>query len=127
METKLTYADPDPHGVKILSQEIDCHLVIASLLYNRGIQTPGAARFFLNPTFEQLKDPFGLMDMDKAVERIHTACGADGLGKSRRSLHDVNPILGRSGFTRSHGKRHGRRGPVRHLDDWEVRGNAVVA
>ncbi len=78
METILTYSQTDPDGVKNdgvkkLSKEIDCHPVIASLLYARGIQTQEEASFFLNPTFEQLKSPFSLADMDKAVERIHTA------------------------------------------------------
>jgi single-stranded-DNA-specific exonuclease len=73
METKLTYAKPDPEAVEKLSQALGCHPVIAALLYCRGIQTPEAAHYFLNPTFKKLKDPFSLMDMDKAVERIHTA------------------------------------------------------
>ena len=73
METKLTYATPNPLGVEKLSNQIDCHPVIAALLYSRGIQTEETANFFLTPTFEQLKDPFSLVDMEKAVERIHTA------------------------------------------------------
>ncbi len=71
METKLTYAHPDPQGVEKLSHKIGCHRVIASLLYDRGIQTPEKAQFFLEPTFKELKDPFTLADMDRAVERIH--------------------------------------------------------
>ncbi|MCP3940771.1 MAG: single-stranded-DNA-specific exonuclease RecJ [Desulfobacteraceae bacterium] len=73
METKFTYAESDPEQVEKLSKEINCHPIVASLLYSRGIQTLEAANFFLDPTFEQLKNPFSLMDMNKAVKRIHTA------------------------------------------------------
>ena len=73
MEPTLRYVPPDPEIVKTLSKELDCLPVIAELLYGRGLETPDAARFFLNPDFKQLKDPFTLADMHKSVERIHTA------------------------------------------------------
>ena len=73
MKPLLTFAQPDPRGVERLSKALGCSPVLAGLLHDRGIQTPEEACFFLNPTFEQLKDPFTLADMDKAVERIHTA------------------------------------------------------
>ncbi len=73
METKLIYAQPDPQAVEQLATDLDCSPVMASLLCGRGIHTREAADFFLNPTFEHLSDPFGLADMDKAVERIYTA------------------------------------------------------
>ncbi len=73
MEPKLRYEQPDPQTVELLSRELGCLPVIAALLHDRGLKTPDAARFFLNPDFKQLKNPFTLADMKIAVERIYTA------------------------------------------------------
>lgn len=43
------------------------------ILYERGIQTPEALSAFLNPSLEQLHDPYLFHDMDKAVKRIRRA------------------------------------------------------
>ena len=45
----------------------------AQLLINRGIKTATEAKAYLFPTFDELHSPFELANMDKAVERIHTA------------------------------------------------------
>ncbi|CAM3171352.1 single-stranded-DNA-specific exonuclease RecJ [Lactococcus hircilactis] len=42
----------------------------SQILWQRGIQTKAALAGFLNPTLEQLYDPFLLHDMKKAVTRI---------------------------------------------------------
>jgi single-stranded-DNA-specific exonuclease len=63
----------DPEIVRLLAQALECHPVLAMLLAERGICDPDQARFFLNPDFSRLTDPFLLKDMDKAVARIHTA------------------------------------------------------
>ena len=47
--------------------------VIASLLLSRGMDTAEEAQRFLNPSMEQLHDPFLLSDMRKAVDILHTA------------------------------------------------------
>ena len=44
----------------------------ASLLYQRGVQTEEALQEFLEPSLDQLHDPYDLHDMDRAVERIRT-------------------------------------------------------
>lgn len=44
-----------------------------SLLYQRGVQTEEALQEFLEPSLDQLHDPYDLHDMDRAVERIRTA------------------------------------------------------
>lgn len=73
MNTQITYFEPDQESVKHLSTGLKCHPLLAALLLGRGIKTLEDARFFLNPNFENLVDPFTLKDMHKAVERIFTA------------------------------------------------------
>ena len=73
MDIRLTYAAPDPEKVAALSQQTGCHPVVAGLLVSRGLSTPETVGFFLDPTFEKLRNPFSLKDMDKAVDRIYTA------------------------------------------------------
>ncbi|MGT2910697.1 single-stranded-DNA-specific exonuclease RecJ [Streptococcus cameli] len=53
----------------------------AQLLYERGVQTKEDLETFLNPSLDQLHDPYLLHDMDKAVERI------------RRAIEDYEQIL----------------------------------
>jgi len=45
----------------------------AEILLSRKISTPEQARTFLNPEINQLLDPFGLKDMDKAISRLKSA------------------------------------------------------
>ena len=54
---------------------------VATLLYERGIQTKEDLEDFLEPKLENLHDPYLLHDMDKAVERI------------RRAIEDYEQIL----------------------------------
>lgn len=65
--------NPDPLTVQQLSQSISCSPLMATLLINRGIQTPGAANTFLNATLQHLRSPMDLKDMDVAVERVAAA------------------------------------------------------
>ncbi|MCK9344653.1 MAG: single-stranded-DNA-specific exonuclease RecJ [Candidatus Pacebacteria bacterium] len=47
------------------------------LLKKRGITTEAEAELFLNPSYERdVRDPFGILNMDKAVERILSAIEA---------------------------------------------------
>ncbi|MCF8091056.1 MAG: single-stranded-DNA-specific exonuclease RecJ [Desulfotignum sp.] len=71
--TQFAYATIDPDGTRLLSQELGCHPVTAGLIWSRGFTTVESARFFLNPDLGHLTDPFAMKDMQKAVERIHTA------------------------------------------------------
>ncbi|MFN2436368.1 MAG: single-stranded-DNA-specific exonuclease RecJ, partial [Desulfotignum sp.] len=73
MNTQFTYADIDPHKTRGLAQELGCHPVTAGLLWNRGFTSVASARFFLNPDFSRLTDPFAMKDMQAAVERIYRA------------------------------------------------------
>jgi single-stranded-DNA-specific exonuclease len=44
--------------------------IVARLLCLRGLGDPDAAMRFLNPSLDQLHDPFGLTDMGPAVDRL---------------------------------------------------------
>lgn len=52
-----------------------CPVELATLLVQRGIDTPAAANLFFRPSREQLHDPFLMKDMDLAVDRIERALG----------------------------------------------------
>ncbi|MDU7074595.1 MAG: single-stranded-DNA-specific exonuclease RecJ [Streptococcus peroris] len=46
---------------------------VASLLFQRGIKDESSLKKFLDPSLEDLHDPYLLHDMEKAVKRIHQA------------------------------------------------------
>lgn len=73
METEWVTHKSDLDTVERISRIVGCHPMVATLLTNRGIDTPEAAYTFLYPSMTHLTDPFALKDMQKAVERIHTA------------------------------------------------------
>lgn len=56
-----------------LAKALGVPRIVAHLLVSRGIDTVDAGRAFLNPTPDDLADPFTLPDMDKAVERLRRA------------------------------------------------------
>lgn len=59
--------------IDALCRAFDISSVTARLLINRGLHTPQQTKEFLNKSLDQLGDPFGLQDMDKAVARIREA------------------------------------------------------
>jgi single-stranded-DNA-specific exonuclease len=51
-------------------------LLVAELLAARGIRTGEEAARFLHPSLDQLLDPYSMLGMDRAVERIQRAVSA---------------------------------------------------
>ena len=73
-EKKWILKDPaDPEKVGRLATELGIDRVLAELLVARGVNTFEEARSFFRPSLADLHDPFLMKDMDKAVERLHTA------------------------------------------------------
>jgi single-stranded-DNA-specific exonuclease len=66
-------AKPEPALAETLARELHLALPITQVLINRGYRTAEAASAFLNPQLRQLGDPFGLPDMDAAVDRTLAA------------------------------------------------------
>ena len=66
----------DEHFMKIAKKQ-GLDSIAAKLLYERGIQTEAALLAYLQPSLEQLHDPYLLYDMDKAVNRIRRAIAED--------------------------------------------------
>ncbi len=67
---KWSILNPDKQLVSSIQESFRTSEVIARVLANRHIHTKSDAVPFFNPDWKKLHDPFLMMDMDKAVERI---------------------------------------------------------
>ncbi len=67
---KWVVATADPNQISILKRELGCSEIVARLLVNRGLSTPEAAAKFLQPSLDDLHDPFLMAGLPQAVERI---------------------------------------------------------
>ena len=63
----------DDSQASTLASALGLHPTVARLLCMRGFGNPDEASRFLNPSLEQLHDPFRLADMDRAVVRLEQA------------------------------------------------------
>ncbi|WP_283680352.1 single-stranded-DNA-specific exonuclease RecJ [Lentilactobacillus sp. Marseille-Q4993] len=66
----------DQTKVDQFSKSLNVSELVAKLLLERGISDPAAAKTFLEPSIENLHNPFELHDMQKAIDRIQTAVGS---------------------------------------------------
>jgi single-stranded-DNA-specific exonuclease len=64
---------PTETEIARLSTDINISPSLATILVQRGVQDFESAKKFFRPTFEQLRDPFLMKDMAKAVARIKEA------------------------------------------------------
>jgi single-stranded-DNA-specific exonuclease len=60
----------------LLADSLSIPLPVAYLLVHRGLDSVEAARAFLHPAMEQLHDPYSMLGMAAAVERIQRAVAA---------------------------------------------------
>jgi single-stranded-DNA-specific exonuclease len=63
----------DDDRVQAIATSVGVPPVIARLLCQRGLDTPDAASRFLSPALSQLHDPYLLLDMRPAIERLRAA------------------------------------------------------
>ena len=59
--------------VEVLTQQLEINPVVARLLALRGLNSVESAAQFLNPSLDQLHDPFRLTDLAVAVDRLLVA------------------------------------------------------
>ncbi|MDY6990229.1 MAG: single-stranded-DNA-specific exonuclease RecJ [Thermodesulfobacteriota bacterium] len=61
---------PDHDKISRLVTELSCHRPVAAVLVNRGLSAPKEAASFLKPSFADMRSPFLMKDMDRAVSRL---------------------------------------------------------
>ena len=59
--------------IEHLTTQLGIHRILAELLVQRGIRTPGEADAYFEPKISDLHDPFLMKDMDIAVTRLKRA------------------------------------------------------
>ncbi len=68
-------SDEETQIINRLAEELNIHTVLSQLLVQRGITTFDDARSFFRPQLEDLHDPFLMVDMHAAVDRLNQALG----------------------------------------------------
>lgn len=67
-------AELDERVILNIVQKLDIPEILATVLYNRGVQEAEQAKLFLDPKLRSyMPNPFDLLDMDKAATRIAQA------------------------------------------------------
>jgi single-stranded-DNA-specific exonuclease len=73
MKKKWRIQTPDNQIVRQLCETLKCHPITAAVLSNRNLSDVSDAYAFLSTSLKDLRPPFAIKDMDRAVQRIHTA------------------------------------------------------
>jgi single-stranded-DNA-specific exonuclease len=73
VQKRWVIARPEPAQSERLARALRLPVALAQLLLNRGYRDLESARKFLNPQLRQLRDPFELPDMERAVDRVRAA------------------------------------------------------
>ncbi|WP_370088057.1 single-stranded-DNA-specific exonuclease RecJ [Ekhidna sp.] len=74
MEKRWVYKDePNQEIVENLSKELNINHYLSTLLIQRGIETFDQAKEFFRPSLSKLHDPFLMLNMDAAVNRLTDA------------------------------------------------------
>ncbi len=74
MEKKwVIHKTTDPASAQQLSKALNINLDLSSLMIQRKISTFDLAKEFFRPSLDHLHDPFLMLDMDKAVNRLCNA------------------------------------------------------
>jgi single-stranded-DNA-specific exonuclease len=73
---RLWHIKDEPPNSSWLAQRLGVSKLLATLLLNRDISTPDSAASFLSPRLANVRDPFLLKDMDRAVELIGSGIDA---------------------------------------------------
>lgn len=63
----------DAAEVAVLTKALDVDKSVANLLVQRGLKSFDDARNFFRPRLEDLHDPFSMLDMNQAVDRVMSA------------------------------------------------------
>ncbi len=69
--------DSNEEIIQRLAADLDVPDIIAKILLRRGVTDRDSATMFFHPTVDLFYDPFRMMDMDKAVERLRRAVLSD--------------------------------------------------
>ena len=72
MKKEWNIIKTDPILLMGIKEKCNCNYITATVLANR-LSSPEDAERFLNPSLSQIRPPFSIKDMDKAVKRIYSA------------------------------------------------------
>lgn len=121
-----------------LAGALDAPLPVAHALVNRGLDDVAAVRRFLEPSLDDLHDPFSLLDLDRAAERIgqaleagegiliHGDYDADGITSTYLLYSVLKDLGGRVEYRIPHRTRDGYGLTSAAIDDAHRRGCGLV-